>query len=163
MMALKGDSLLIRLNTYRRPHQKFRSAELMLNMYLSQARNNSGKLLWTGVVEPYNPEYFDERHIVNLILLNPSNGHALVGHITAGGTHYDPNGGTPAAGFEPVPQLASDDATWIALDSVEEIERFDIEDYTTVPAFVYTSPMPLEEALCKNRSKRVFWIRPNDA
>lgn len=163
MMTLEGDSLLIRLNAYRRAHQKFRSAELRLNMYLSQAQNNGGKLLWTGKVGPYNPEYFDKRHIVNLILLNPNNGHALIGHITAGGEHYDPNGKTPAAGFEPVPQLSGDDPTWIAVDDVQEVERFDVENYTTAPASIYTSPKPLKEVLHMNRGKRVFWIRPNDA
>lgn len=164
MMTLIGDSLLVRLNAYRRPRQKFYSAELALRMYLSAAAGNGGRLLWVGSVAPYNPDSIDgEKHITNLILLNPSNAHAVAGHIVGVGPRYDPTAGSPIAGYEPVAPLAQiPNATWIALRDVEDIPRFDASDYITVtPPDTYTPSLQLVEALGRKelRNKRL-WIRP---
>lgn len=163
MALIEGDSLFIRLRIYRRAHQKFYSAERRLGMYLEEAHDNDGRLLWVGSVEPYNHEYFNDKGIVNLILVNPATLHAIAGHIVATGDHYNPGRNSPAAGFNPVPPLSQlPNATWIALDEVEDIPRFDVADYVTVtPPDSYTPPLPLPEAIDRSsRQVKALWIRP---
>lgn len=162
MGTISGDSLLVRVNTYRRPHRKFYGAELTLRMYLDEAASNDGRLLWVGTIGPYSPKYLEERNITNLIVLNGRNMHAIVGHIVGVGTHYDPSQPTPIVGYNPVPPLAqTPDALWIALRDVQDVPSLDTDDYITVtPPDTYTPSLPLTEALKRTgvRNKNM-WIR----
>lgn len=165
MALIEGDSLFIRLRIYRRAHQKYYSAEQRLGMYLEEADSNGGRLLWVGKVWPYNHEHFAQKGIVNLILVNPATLHAIVGHIVSTGDHYDPRRNSPALGFNPVPPLSQmPNATWIALEQVEDIPRFDIDDYeTVVPAASCTPAMPLPEAIDRSgQYVKALWIRPRE-